>query len=294
MAVPQIQYSIFRYANEAGISIDLDIVNEISERTPNLCRLSPAGPHHVEDLCMAGGVQAVMKELSKGNLIAMDEKTVTGKTVRENIEKAKLLDEEVIRPITTPYSETGGIRVLRGNLAPDGAVVKQSAVAKEMLVHRGPARVFDSEEGAFEAILNGSIKKGDVIVIRYEGPKGGPGMKEMLSPTSAIAGMGLDRDVALLTDGRFSGATRGASIGHVSPEAMEGGPIGIVEDGDIISIDILDGRLNIELNDEEIKRRLANWKMPEPKVKGGYLARYASMVTSAGAGAILKRQVRGM
>ena len=207
----------------------------------------------------------------------------------ENIEKAKLLDEEVIRPITTPYSETGGIRVLRGNLAPDGAVVKQSAVAKEMLVHRGPARVFDSEEGAFEAILNGSIKKGDVIVIRYEGPKGGPGMKEMLSPTSAIAGMGLDRDVALLTDGRFSGATRGASIGHVSPEAMEGGPIGIVEDGDIISIDIPDGRLNIELNDEAIKRRLAKWKMPEPKVKGGYLARYASMVTSAGAGAILKK-----
>lgn len=276
-------------ANEAGILIDLDIVNEISERTPNLCRLSPAGPHHVEDLCMAGGVQAVMKELSKGNLIAMDEKTVTGKTVGENIEKAKLLDEEVIRPITTPYSETGGIRVLRGNLAPDGAVVKQSAVAKEMLVHRGPARVFDSEEGAFEAILNGSIKKGDVIVIRYEGPKGGPGMKEMLSPTSAIAGMGLDRDVALLTDGRFSGATRGASIGHVSPEAMEGGPIGIVEDGDIISIDIPDGRLNIELNDEAIKRRLAKWKMPEPKVKGGYLARYASMVTSAGAGAILKK-----
>lgn len=276
-------------ANEVGISIDLDIVNEISEKTPNLCRLSPAGPHHVEDLYMAGGVQAVMKELSKANLIDIDRETVTGKTIGENIKRAEILNEEVIRSISNPYSKTGGIRVLRGNLAPDGAVVKQSAVAQEMLVHRGPARVFNSEEEAFESILNGNIKKGDVVVIRYEGPKGGPGMKEMLSPTSAIAGMGLDKDVALLTDGRFSGATRGASIGHVSPEAMEGGPIAVVEDGDIISIDIPAGRLDVELSDGEIERRLKTWKMPEPKIKEGYLARYASMVTSAGAGAVLKK-----
>ncbi|HHW70138.1 MAG TPA: dihydroxy-acid dehydratase [Clostridiales bacterium] len=276
-------------ANEVGISIDLDIVNEISEKTPNLCRLSPAGPHHVEDLYMAGGVQAVMKELSKANLIDIDRETVTGKTIGENIKRAEILNEEVIRSISNPYSKTGGIRVLRGNLAPDGAVVKQSAVAQEMLVHRGPARVFNSEEEAFESILNGNIKKGDVVIIRYEGPKGGPGMKEMLSPTSAIAGMGLDKDVALLTDGRFSGATRGASIGHVSPEAMEGGPIAVVEDGDIISIDIPAGRLDVELSDGEIERRLKTWKMPEPKIKEGYLARYASMVTSAGAGAVLKK-----
>lgn len=276
-------------ANEVGISIDLDIVNEISEKTPNLCRLSPAGPHHVEDLYMAGGVQAVMKELSKANLIDIDRETVTGKTIGENIKRAEILNEEVIRSISNPYSKTGGIRVLRGNLAPDGAVVKQSAVAQEMLVHRGPARVFNSEEEAFESILNGNIKKGDVVIIRYEGPKGGPGMKEMLSPTSAIAGMGLDKDVALLTDGRFSGATRGASIGHVSPEAMEGGPIAVVEDGDIISIDIPAGRLDVELSDGEIERRLKTWKMPEPKIKEGYLARYASIVTSAGAGAVLKK-----
>lgn len=276
-------------ANEVGISIDLDILNEISEKTPNLCRLSPAGPHHVEDLYMAGGVQAVMKELSKANLIDIDRETVTGKTIGENIKRAEILNEEVIRSISNPYSKTGGIRVLRGNLAPDGAVVKQSAVAQEMLVHRGPARVFNSEEEAFESILNGNIKKGDVVIIRYEGPKGGPGMKEMLSPTSAIAGMGLDKDVALLTDGRFSGATRGASIGHVSPEAMEGGPIAVVEDGDIISIDIPAGRLDVELSDGEIERRLKTWKMPEPKIKEGYLARYASMVTSAGAGAVLKK-----
>ena len=227
-------------AHEAGVEMNLDIINEISMRTPNLCRLSPAGEHRIEDLYAAGGVQAVIKELSKRNLIDLDLMTVTGHKIRTNIENVQVLDYDVIRPIEDPYSETGGIAVLRGNLAPNGAVVKRSAVAPEMMVHEGPARVFDSEEDAFAAILGGKIKKGDVIVIRYEGPKGGPGMKEMLSPTSAIAGMGLDKDVALLTDGRFSGATRGASIGHI-PEAMEGGPIAAVHEGDIISINIPEG-----------------------------------------------------
>jgi len=275
-------------AHEAGVEINLDIANEISSRTPNLCKLAPAGPYHVQDLYMAGGVQAVMNELNKKNLLYVDLPTVTGRTVGENIKNAVVKDYNIIRPIDNPYSSTGGIAVLRGNLAPDGAVVKRSAVAQEMLVHRGPARVFESEEDVIQAIYNKKINKGDVVVIRYEGPKGGPGMREMLSPTSAICGMGLDKDVALITDGRFSGATRGASIGHVSPEAMEGGPIAIVQEGDIISININEGRLDIELSQEEINNRLAKWKAPEPKVKKGYLARYAKLVTSASTGAVLK------
>ena len=275
-------------AGEVGIKINLDIVNEISAKVPNLCRLAPAGPHHVQDLYMAGGVQAVMKELSKKDLLHMDLITVTGKTVRENIKNAEITDNNVIRSIDDPYSTTGGIAVLRGNIAKDGAVVKRSAVADEMLVHRGPARVFDSEDDAIKAIYEGRIKPGDVVVIRYEGPKGGPGMREMLGPTSAIAGMGLDRTVALITDGRFSGASRGASIGHVSPEAMEGGLIAAVRDGDIISIDIPAGRLNAEVPDEELERRMAEWRPPQPRVTTGYLGRYARLVTSASTGAVLK------
>ncbi|NLX70259.1 MAG: dihydroxy-acid dehydratase [Clostridiales bacterium] len=275
-------------AYEAGVDIDLDIINSISQRTPNLCRLSPAGPYHVEDLYAAGGVQAVMKELSKNDLLHLDLLTVSGCSQGENISGANVLDHEVIRPIDNPYSATGGIAVLKGNLAPDGAVVKRAAVAPEMMVHQGPARVFNSEEEAFDAILNGRINKGDVVVIRYEGPKGGPGMKEMLSPTSAIAGMGLDKDVALLTDGRFSGATRGASIGHISPEAMEGGPIAVVEEGDLISINIPEGRLDIMISQQELEERLAKWKAPEPKIRYGYLGRYARLVTSASTGAVLK------
>ena len=275
-------------ANEAGIKINLDIVNEISARVPNLCRLAPAGPHHVQDLYMAGGVQAVMNELSKKNQLHTDLITVTGKTIWENIKDARVTDTNVIRSIDEPYSATGGIAVLRGNIAKDGAVVKRSAVADEMLVHRGPARVFDSEEDAIKAIYEGQIRSGDVVIIRYEGPKGGPGMREMLSPTSAIAGMGLDTTVALITDGRFSGASRGASIGHVSPEAMEGGMIAAVRDGDIISIDIPAGRLNAEVPEEELERRMAEWKPPQPRVTTGYLGRYARMVTSASTGAVLK------
>jgi dihydroxy-acid dehydratase len=275
-------------AHEAGVKIDLDVVNSISQRTPNLCRLSPAGPYHVEDLYAAGGVQAVMKELSKKSLLRLELLTVTGCSLGANISDAVVLDHEVIRPVDQPYSATGGIAVLKGNLAPDGAVVKRAAVAPEMMVHQGPARVFDSEEEAFDAILKGRINKGDVVVIRYEGPKGGPGMKEMLSPTSAIAGMGLDKDVALLTDGRFSGATRGASIGHISPEAMEGGPIAVVNEGDLICINITEGRLDIMISQEELRERLAKWKAPEPKIKHGYLGRYARLVTSASTGAVLK------
>ncbi|MFZ5989377.1 MAG: dihydroxy-acid dehydratase [Bacillota bacterium] len=275
-------------AHEAGIEINLDIVNEISGRVPNLCKLAPAGHHHVQDLYAAGGVQAVMKELSKKNLLNLDLITVTGNTVGGNIEKAKVLDYEVIRSIDNPYSEAGGIAVLRGNLVPDGAVVKRSAVAPEMLVHRGPARVFDAEDDAIDAIYNGRINKGDVVIIRYEGPKGGPGMREMLGPTSAIAGMELDKYVALITDGRFSGATRGASIGHASPEAMEGGPIAVVREGDIISIDIPNGKLNIEISDREIKDRLKDWKAPQPKITKGYLGRYAKLVSSASTGAVFK------
>lgn len=275
-------------ANEAGVEINLDIVNEISSKVPNLCKLAPAGHHHVQDLYAAGGVQAVMKELSKKDLLNLDLVTVTGKTIRENIEKIEILDYDVIRSVDNPYSKTGGIAVLRGNLAPDGAVVKRSAVAEEMLVHKGPARVFDSEDDAIKAIYEGKINKGDVVIIRYEGPKGGPGMREMLGPTSAIAGMGLDKDVALITDGRFSGATRGASIGHASPEAMEGGPIAVVKEGDIIQIDINEGKLNIDISDAELEARMKEWKAPEPKITKGYLGRYAKLVTSASTGAILK------
>jgi dihydroxy-acid dehydratase len=276
-------------AYELGIKIDLNIINEISSRVPNLCKLAPAGHHHMQDLYAAGGVQAVMKELTKRNLLHLDLQTVTGKTVAENIKNAKVLDNDVIRDIDNPYNKTGGIAILRGNIAPDGAVVKRSAVAEEMLVHKGPARVFDSEEAAIESIYAGKIAKGDVVIIRYEGPKGGPGMREMLSPTSAIAGMGLDKDVALITDGRFSGASRGASIGHVSPEAAEGGPIAVVREGDIVSINIPEGKLNIEVSTEEIESRMAEWKAPAPKVTKGYLGRYAKLVSSASTGAVFKQ-----
>jgi len=274
-------------AREAGIELDLDKINEISSRVPNICKLAPAGKHHVQDLYAAGGIPAVLKELSTKNLINDSLLTVTGKTIKENIEKAKVLNREVIRSVDDPYSPTGGIAVLRGNLAPEGAVVKRSAVAPEMLCHKGPARVFDSEDEAIEAIYSGKISKGDVVIIRYEGPKGGPGMREMLGPTSAIAGMGLDKDVALITDGRFSGATRGASIGHVSPEAMEGGPIALVKDGDIISIDIPNGQLNIEISKEELDDRMRTWKCPNPKITKGYLGRYSKYVSSASRGAVL-------
>ncbi len=275
-------------AYEAGITLDLELVNEISASTPNLCKLSPAGSHHVIDLDRAGGISAVMKELAKKKLLKLDNITVTNETVGTNIKSTKNLDPEVIRSIENPYSETGGIAVLKGNLAPDGAVVKRSAVAEEMLKHRGPAIVFNSEEETLAAIQNGRIEKGQVVVIRYEGPKGGPGMKEMLAATSTLAGMGLDRDVALITDGRFSGATKGASIGHVSPEAAEGGAIAFVRDGDIIAIDMFAGTLDIELSEEELVERKHNWTAPEPKIKTGYLARYAKLVRSASTGAILK------
>ncbi len=275
-------------AHEAGVDLSLDKANSISARTPNLCRLAPAGPHHIEDLYFAGGIQAVMKELSKVHALHLDLITATGKTVGENISSAVNSNTEVIRPIDNPYSKTGGIAVLKGNLAPDGAVVKRSAVAKEMLRHEGPARVYESEEAVIEAILGGEVKAGDVVIIRYEGPKGGPGMREMLSPTSALAGMGLDKAVALITDGRFSGATRGASIGHVSPEAAEGGPIGLVHEGDIISIDIINGTLEMLVEEEELKRRKDLWRAPEAKIKTGYLARYARLVSSASTGAVLR------
>ncbi|WP_039766767.1 MULTISPECIES: dihydroxy-acid dehydratase [unclassified Caldicellulosiruptor] len=275
-------------ANELGIKLNLDIINDISDRTPNLCKLSPAGHYHIEDLYFAGGVQAVMNELSKKSLIHLDLLTVTGKTVGENIKDAKVKDYNVIRPIDNPYSETGGLVIVRGNLAPDGAVVKKSAVPPKLMKHRGPARVFESGEEVFEAILKGKIQKGDVIVIRYEGPKGGPGMREMLSPTSALAGVGLIEDVALITDGRFSGATRGACFGHVSPEAAERGPIAAVQDGDIISIDIDNKTLTLEVSEEEIKRRLESLPPFEPKVKKGYLYRYSKLVRSASTGAILE------
>lgn len=275
-------------ASEAGVSLSLDIVDEISERTPNLCKLSPAGPHHLEDLHSAGGVQAVMKELSKKNLLYLDAMTVTGKTIKENISVAENRNTEVIRPVTDPFSTTGGLAILKGNLASEGCVVKRSAVAAEMLQHHGPARVFDSEEDVIKAISNYQIKKGDVVVIRYEGPKGGPGMREMLSPTSALAGMGLDKDVALITDGRFSGATRGASIGHISPEAADGGMIALVEENDIISINIEEGTIQLEVTKEEIERRRTYWKGKKSDIETGYLARYAKIVTSASTGAVLK------
>ncbi len=275
-------------AHEAGVTLNIDIANAVSAKTPNLCHLSPAGDDHIEDLYAAGGVQAVMKELSKKDLLNLDCITVTGKTVAENISSAVNRNTNVIKPIDAPWSVTGGIAVLKGNIAPDGCVVKQSAVAKEMLKHSGPARVFESEEAVNEAILGGKINKGDVVVIRYEGPKGGPGMREMLSPTSAIAGMGLDKDVALITDGRFSGATRGASIGHISPEAAEGGPIGLVQEGDTINIDIPNGLIQLDITDAELQARKEAWVQPEPRKVEGYLARYAKMVTSASTGAVFK------
>ncbi len=275
-------------AYEAGAAFTLDYANEISETTPNLCHLAPAGDHHVQDLYAAGGVTALMNELSKKDLIRKNTITVTGKTQGENIEGVAVSDYEVIRPIDNPYSKTGGIAVLKGNLAPDVSVVKRSAVAEEMLVHEGPAKVFDSEEEAISAIYNGKIVAGDVVVIRYEGPKGGPGMREMLSPTSAICGMGLDKDVALITDGRFSGATRGAAIGHVSPEAAEGGTIGLVKDGDIISINIPEGKLEMKVSDEELAERRKTFVPKEPTIKDGVLAKYSKLVTSASTGAVLK------
>ena len=275
-------------AHEAGVELNVDIANEVSERTPNLCHLAPAGPTYMEDLNEAGGVYAVMKELTKLNLLNLDCMTCTGKTVGENIKDAKNLNPEVIRPVENPYTKTGGLAVLKGNLAPDGSVVKQSAVVPEMLVHEGPARVFECEEDAIAAIKGGKIVAGDVVVIRYEGPKGGPGMREMLNPTSAIAGMGLGSSVALITDGRFSGASRGASIGHVSPEAAVGGPIALVEEGDIIKINIPERTLHLDVSDEVLAERKAKWQPREPKVKTGYLARYAHMVTSGARGAVLE------
>lgn len=275
-------------AHEAGVELNMEIANEISSHTPNLCHLAPAGPTYIEDLNEAGGVYAVMNELNKKGLLKTDLMTVTGKTVGENIEACVNRNPEVIRPIENPYSETGGIAVLKGNLAPDTGVVKRSAVVPEMMVHEGPARVFDCEEDAIAAIKGGKIVPGDVVVIRYEGPKGGPGMREMLNPTSAIAGMGLGSSVALITDGRFSGASRGASIGHVSPEAAVGGPIALVEEGDIISINIPENRLDMKVSDEVLAERRAKWQPREPKVTTGYLARYREMVTSGNRGAVLE------
>ena len=276
-------------ANECGIKIDLDMVNKISARTPNICHLAPAGHAYMEDLNEAGGIYAVLNELTKKNLLHTDVMTVTGKTMAENIKGCINKNTDIIRPIDQPYSETGGIAVLKGNLAPDRCVVKRSAVAKEMLVHKGPAKVFNSEEEAIAAITGGKIVKGDVVVIRYEGPAGGPGMREMLSPTSAIAGMGLDKDVALITDGRFSGATRGAAIGHVSPEAVNGGTIAYVQDGDIISIDIPNHSIQLEVSDEELAERKKTTKILVKENLTGYLKRYSKMVSSADKGAIINR-----
>ena len=275
-------------AHECGVELSFDMANDISRRTPNLCHLAPAGDTYIEDLDRAGGVYAVMKELTKKNLLDTSGITVTGKTVAENLEGVENLDPTLIRPIDDPYSPYGGIAVLKGTLAPEGCVVKQSAVAPEMMVHTGPARVFDSEEEAIAAIYAGKIVAGDVVVIRYEGPKGGPGMREMLNPTSAIAGMGLDKEVALITDGRFSGATRGASIGHVCPEAAQGGPIAFVEEGDVIAIDIPNCKIDLMVDEDTLEARKAKWVCPEPKVQTGYLKRYAKQVTSAARGAVLE------
>lgn len=275
-------------AHEAGVELNVDIANELSAKTPNLCHLAPAGPTYIEDLNEAGGIYAVMNEISKLGLLNLDCMTVTGKTVGENIKGCVNLNPEVIRPVENPYSKTGGIAILKGNLAPDSAVVKRSAVAPEMLKHEGPARVFDCEEDAVAAIKGGKIVSGDVVVIRYEGPKGGPGMREMLNPTSVIAGMGLGSEVALITDGRFSGASRGASIGHVCPEAAVGGPIALIEEGDIISIDINNNRLDVKVSDEEMAARKAKWQPRVPEVTTGYLARYAAMAAPASRGAILE------
>ncbi|MBO4514309.1 MAG: dihydroxy-acid dehydratase [Lachnospiraceae bacterium] len=275
-------------AREAGVDLDLDVANELSAKTPNLCHLAPAGPTYMEDLNEAGGVYAVMNELTKKNLLNLDCMTVNGTTIGENIKNCVNMDPEVIRPVENPYSETGGIAVLKGNLAPDSGVVKRSAVVPEMMVHEGPARVFDCEEDAIAAIKGGKIVPGDVVVIRYEGPKGGPGMREMLNPTSAIAGMGLGSSVALITDGRFSGASRGASIGHVSPEAAVGGPIALVEEGDIIRVDIPANKLDVLVSDEVLAERRAKWQPREPKVTTGYLSRYRELVTSGNRGAVLE------
>ncbi len=275
-------------AHEAKVKLDIFMANEVSKRTPNLCSLAPAGPHHIEDLYQAGGVMAVMKELNKKNLIRKEAITVGGTTIGKQVEKAQNYNQSVIRPIDHPYSTTGGIAVLKGNLAPNGAVVKRSAVDPEMLKHTGPARVFESEEEVSQAIYSQQIKKGDVVVIRYEGPKGGPGMREMLGPTSAIAGMGLDKEVALITDGRFSGATRGASIGHISPEAAEGGPIAFVREGVLIYIDIDGVEINLLVDEATLAKRREGFKAPEPPIKEGYLGRYARQVTSASTGAVFK------
>jgi dihydroxy-acid dehydratase len=275
-------------AHEAGVELNMELANQVSDRTPNLCHLAPAGPTYMEDLNEAGGIYAVMNELAKKDLLDLDVMTVSGKTMRENIEGCYNTNPEVIRPIENPYMPNGGIAVLKGNIAPDTGIVKRSAVLPEMMKHEGPARVFDCEEDAIAAITGGKIVPGDIVVIRYEGPKGGPGMREMLNPTSAIAGMGLDSSVALITDGRFSGASRGASIGHVSPEAAVGGPIALIHEGDIISIDINANELNVKVSDEELARRKAEWKPRAPKVTDGYLKRYAALVTSGNRGAILE------
>jgi len=277
-------------AHEAGLKIDLEIFNQISRKTPHLCNLSPGGPHHLQDLHRAGGIPALMAELDKAKLINTKVMTVTGKKVKENIKSSPILDPEVIRPLKNPYHPTGGLVVLFGNLAPDGAVVKASAVDSTMLKNQGPARVFESEEEALKVIMAKKITKGEIIVIRYEGPKGGPGMREMLAPTSAIAGIGMDKEVALITDGRFSGGTRGAAIGHISPEAAEGGPIAVIKDGDIIEIDIPAKQLRLHLSDEEIERRLKQWRRPAPKIKSGYMYRYAQMVSSASTGAVFVKK----
>ncbi len=278
-------------AHEIGFDFDIGFANEISEKTPNLCHLAPAGPTYMEDLNEAGGVYAVMNELAELGLLNLDCMTVSGRTVGENIKGCVNKNPEVIRPLDNPYSKTGGLAVLKGNLAPEGSVVKRSAVAPEMMVHEGPARVFDCEEDAIEAIKGGKIVAGDVVVIRYEGPKGGPGMREMLNPTSAIAGMGLGSTVALITDGRFSGASRGASIGHVSPEAAVGGTIALVEEGDTIKINIPEMKLELDVAEEALAKRREEWRPREPKVTEGYLARYAQMVTSGAKGAVMKREL---
>ena len=275
-------------AHEAGVAFDLALFNEVSAQVPNLCHLAPAGPTHMQDLYAAGGIAAVQAELARGGYIDTSLITATGKTLAENIKGAVIKNTGAIRPLSDPYSPTGGLQILWGNIAPDGCVVKRSAVAPEMLTHSGPARVFDSEDDAIKAIYNGEIREGDVVVIRYEGPKGGPGMREMLNPTSALAGMKLDRTVALITDGRFSGASRGASIGHVSPEAAEGGPIGLIQEGDIIRIDIPNASINVEVSEEELARRKAAFTPREPNIKTGWLARYARLVSSANTGAVLK------
>ena len=277
---------LFR-SNEAGVPLDLNTLNELSAKVPNICHLAPAGPHHIEELYMAGGVPAIMKELTKRDLLDLSLITATGKTVGENLEGVVNKNPEVVRPLEKPYSETGGIAVLWGNIAKNGCVVKRSAVAPEMMVHEGPARVFDSEDDAIKSIYAGEIHKGDVVLIRYEGPKGGPGMREMLNPTSALAGMQLDKDCALITDGRFSGASRGASIGHVAPEAASGGPIGLVEEGDTITIDIPNAKITLEVSDEVLAARKAAYVAPEPNVKSGWLARYAKMVSGANQGAVM-------